>query len=74
MDRCGLEIVEINTPGKLDIEIIMNMIHDNPQVEIPEFINYIYKYRSDDLYENIQTFLQQNNLSSHLRVIARKNS
>ena len=70
--RCGLEIVEITTPGKLDVDIIMNTINDNPQVEIPDFIKYIYKYRSDDLYENLQNFLQQNNLSSHVRVIARK--
>ena len=74
MDRCELEIVEINTPGKLDIDIIMNMMHDNPQVDIPDFIKYIYKHRSDDLYNNFQTFLQQNNLSSHVCVIARKNS
>ena len=72
MARCGLEIVEITTPGKLDVDIIMNMINDNPSVEIPDFIKYIYKYRADDLYENFQTFLQQNNLSSHVCVIARK--
>ena len=72
MDRCCLEVVEIKIPGKLDVDIIMNMINDNPQLEIPDFIKYIYKYRSVDLYENFQTFLQQNNLSSHVRVIARK--
>ena len=51
-----LEIVEINTPGKLDIDIIMNMMHDNPQVDIPDFIKYIYKHRSDDLYNNFPHF------------------
>jgi len=72
MSRCGLDIVEIATPGKLDVDIIMNTLKDDPTIDPPDFIKYILKHRSKDLYQNFQTFLQQNNLSSHVRVIARK--
>jgi len=72
MDRCDLEVVEISTPGKLDIDIIINTMKDNPQLDVPNFIKYIYKHRSDIFYDNFQTFLQQNNLSSHVCVVARK--
>lgn len=72
VERCGLEVIDICTPGKLDVDIIKNTYDENPDLEIPNFLNYIFKYRSPEFLEKLQGFLQQNNLSSHVRVIARK--
>lgn len=70
--RCGLEEIEISTPGKLDVDIIRNTMEGMPDLTVPRFIEYIVKNRSSETFEQLQVFLQNNNLSSHARVVARK--
>jgi len=72
IERCGLTEVEISTPGKLDVDIIRNTINDNPDLKIPRFFDYLLKNRDTETFNQLQSFLQQNNLSSHVRIIARK--
>ena len=71
LKRCGLEEVLIETPGKLDIDIVKNMYDEIPGLELPDFVEYLLKNRNPTTHKEFQEFLQKNNLSSHVRVIAR---
>jgi 2-polyprenyl-3-methyl-5-hydroxy-6-metoxy-1,4-benzoquinol methylase len=71
LKRCGLEEVLIETPGKLDVDIVKNMFDEIPGLELPDFVEYLLKNRNSKTHKEFQDFLQKNNLSSHVRVIAR---
>ncbi|MDG6219040.1 MAG: class I SAM-dependent methyltransferase [Candidatus Thermoplasmatota archaeon] len=69
----GFEILEVTTPGKLDAELVRKKIlnhefdvNDNP------FLKYILLDRWDDVGLSFQQFLADNQLSSHLWLVARK--
>lgn len=72
--RAGFEIVELSTPGKLDVDIISNALAENPELPLPRFVSYILKRRNEDTRAEFQGFLQDHRLSSHVRVVARKRS
>ncbi|MFC1585465.1 methyltransferase domain-containing protein [Fibrobacterota bacterium] len=74
IERCGLEEIEICTPGKLDVDIIKNTMRDNPGLQVPRFIEYLINNRDQETLAQMQQFLQANNLSSHARIVARKRS
>lgn len=69
--RCDMEILEISTPGKLDVDILRNMLLENPKIQVSHFARQISE-ASEFVRENFQEFLRNNQLSSHVRVIARK--
>ncbi len=66
-------VLDISTPGKLDLDIIINEYKENPDIILPEFIKYIIKHRDKSVCRSLQSFLQLNNLSSFLRAVAIKN-
>ena len=63
------EIIELSTPGMLDVNILENNI-DN--IELPKFIKDIICNRDTLVKEAFQEFLQRGRLSSYLRLLARK--
>lgn len=65
--ECGFEIIEIKTPGRLDVENVKNKLS---QLNIPpySFYNLIC---SESLSDKFQEFLRNNLLSSHLVAVAR---
>jgi len=69
-ERCGLDIVELATPGKLDVDIVRNALVKNPDIPISRFVRSLLR-RGDQAQDNFQAFLQANCFSSHVRVIAR---
>jgi len=70
LKRTNFEIIEVTTPGKLDWDIYENALK---REKIPNrFFNIVKKYCSDDAKSKFQDWLSQNNLSSHLQVIARR--
>ena len=71
LDRIGFEALEVSTPGQLDIQIIRR-IHDQRGVPLPRFLDYILSHRDASSLERFQAFIQEQRLSSHLRIIARK--
>ena len=71
MRLAGFTDIEISTPGELDIDIVKN-VYDNGNVKLPMFLSSLFNYSSDDVLNNFQLFIQNNNLSSHMRVIAQK--
>ncbi len=63
------EILEMSTPGLLDLENIKN---SNDLEKFP-FLNYIFNYRKDDfLVHKFQQFLQENRLSSRMRIVLQR--
>jgi len=69
-NRAGLKIIDMSTPGKLDVDIVRNTIQENPHVQVPRFIRQIIFDVSDEVRTAFQQFLREHQLSSHLRIIA----
>lgn len=66
--RSGLQIVDFSTPGELDVDIVRNIQHENPELDLPRFIASIIS-APEDVRTNFQNFLKANELSSHIRII-----
>ncbi|HOW28803.1 MAG TPA: class I SAM-dependent methyltransferase [Elusimicrobiota bacterium] len=71
LNRAGFDVLEISTPGKLDVDIVYNIGRETP-VPCDPFTHKVVFESNDQLRENYQLFLQNNRLSSHIRAIARK--
>ncbi len=74
LERCGLEVVDISTPGVLDVELIRSaVLRGEISLEKQPFLNQILL---DDWEEAkgraLQEFLSENLLSGHMWVAARK--
>ena len=72
LTESGFEIIELSTPGRVDVEIVRNVLKSNPDISVPEFFEYIFKNRDERAWHSLQDFLQQNRLSSYVRVAAKK--
>jgi SAM-dependent methyltransferase len=70
LNKAGFTILELTTPGLLDVQLIRRAGADIPIQQY--FQRYLTERCEDSVQERMQLFLQQNNLSSHLRVVARK--
>ncbi len=70
LNQTGFELLEITTPGLMDMKYIKNAGKNIPEDQY--FLRYIMDKGDDLLLERMQGFLQRNNLSSHLRCVARK--
>jgi SAM-dependent methyltransferase len=68
-ERSGFDILEISTPGKLDVDIVANAVGANPELPVPRFVRTLLG-GGDAAREEFQAFLQRHCLSSHVRVIA----
>ncbi|MGB2879248.1 MAG: class I SAM-dependent methyltransferase [Candidatus Omnitrophota bacterium] len=68
LGRCGLEVLEVTTPGKLDVDIVMSNIRDLDD----RFFRTFLESSSEEEREKLQAFLRDNKLSSHMMVVARK--
>lgn len=71
LGRQGFEVLEMSTPGQLDVQMVDRLAAEGG-VELPRFVRYFLSRRDQQAKQNLQQFLQQNLLSSHLRVVARK--
>ncbi|MCA9411246.1 MAG: methyltransferase domain-containing protein [Candidatus Omnitrophica bacterium] len=74
LDRAGLEILELSTPGQLDLQFVHHTVEQDPNIRIPAWISYLLTHRDAEAHEDFQAFLQKHRLSSHLRVAAKKKS
>jgi hypothetical protein len=72
MKRSGFEVLELSTPGRLDVAIVLDALQRAPEIQIPAFIRSILLNRGRHVHEAFQDFLQQANLSSHVWVVGRK--
>ncbi len=69
LENNSFEIIELSTPGSLDLKIIEEQINE---VELPKFIKDILLLRNKSIKESFQEFLQRALLSSHMRILAKK--
>lgn len=70
MARCGFQVADLSTPGRLDVDIVENAIAQTPTLHIPRFVRTLIT-RGEAARAEFQAFLQRHQLSSHMRVIAR---
>ncbi len=68
VERSGLRMVDLRTPGELDIDIVRNAQREDPSIKIPRFINAIIN-STEDVRARFQDFLKANQLSSHVQII-----
>ena len=71
-ESAGFEITELSTPGQLDLQIIQRVCKEKEDVSIPRFLTYFFENRDRHAFQRFQNFLQENLLSSFMRVVARK--
>lgn len=72
LERLGLRLIELSTPGQLDVELVRHACRHDPSIQLPKFIDYLLNHRDALAHEDFQEFLQKHRLSSHVRVAARK--
>lgn len=70
LKKCGFSVLDISTPGKLDWDIVENMI-EKDGVEVGRFWNYI-AMANNNTKEDLQEWITKNKLSSHMRILCRK--
>lgn len=71
--RCGFEVIEVMTPGKLDAELVRKRILSNElDVSSHPFLKYVLIDQWEATGEAFQRFLADNGLSSHLWMVASK--
>jgi hypothetical protein len=68
-----LEIVEMSTPGVLDLQNI-KLAMSRGEIEVPAFLRYLLKRQDPALEWAFQEFLQTHQLSSQARLLLRKSS
>lgn len=66
LKRHGFEVLEVSTPGKLDVDIAKKQISDIENPFICRILN-----GNDIVKSKFQTFLQESCLSSHMMIVAR---
>ncbi|MBI3126044.1 MAG: class I SAM-dependent methyltransferase [Candidatus Tectomicrobia bacterium] len=70
LGRCGMEPLELSTPGRLDVDILRNALAECPGVAVSRFARAVAS-APEATRAAFQAFLQENRLSSHVRVVAR---
>jgi len=71
LESKGFEIVELATPGRLDWDIVENMYRAE-DVDPGRFWKLIADRSSEKAKGELQEWLSQNGLSSHMRILAQK--
>lgn len=71
--RCGLEVREVQTPGRLDAELVRKHVLSGAfDLNAQPWLQRILVDRWDELHEPFQDFLASHRLSSHMWVVAQK--
>ena len=69
--RAGFTDIKVMTPGKLDVDIVLNMIKENPSLQMSRFERTLLQRGEKSRYE-FQAFLAKHCLSSHCWIWAKK--
>lgn len=71
VERAGLQLVELTTPGRLDVDIVANTLAERPELPVDRFVATLLATPATTRAE-FQTFLASNRLSSHVCIVARR--
>ena len=69
--RAGLTLLEVSTPGVLDVEIVRAHLRRDPALSLSAFERQLVQ-ADQATQEAFQTFLQQQGVSSFARIVTRK--
>ncbi len=73
LEAAGFEVTELSTPGRLDVEIVRQALSvAGAGTAVDPFWKYVFSKRNVRAFQGLQRFLQENRLSSHVRVVAKK--
>ncbi len=72
IERCGFELIELSTPGQLDVELVRHAAENDPSIKLPPFVKYLLDKRDKEAHWDLQEYLQKHRLSSHARVVIKK--
>jgi len=70
-ERAGFKNIDITTPGKLDVDIVKNMLKNKSDLDVGDWIETLFK-RSEEACLDFQSFLARHNLSSHMWITAQR--
>ncbi len=71
MSRAGFTLLEVSTPGVLDVEIVRAHLHHDLAILLSTFERQLSD-ADDETRAAFQNFLQQNRMSSFARIVGRK--
>ncbi len=69
--RTGFEVVEVSTPGQLDVDIVRNVYLEHPEFVQDAFARSM-AMAGDETRQAFQAFLREHRMSSHLRCVLRR--
>ena len=69
LKKIGFEVLEVSTPGKLDIDILNN----NRSIIKDRFWKFFLKHSTEEILDEWQNMVSNAGLSSHMMTICRKN-
>ncbi|MGQ9369018.1 hypothetical protein [Azospirillum sp. ST 5-10] len=70
LERHGFTILDLSTPGQLDVQMIERAYRAGAAGDLPRVLAYFFERRDAFARERLQIFLQEALLSSHLVVTA----
>lgn len=68
LEKQGFEIIEVTTPGKLDVDIIAKQL---PDISCP-FIRDLISACDENARDKLQEIIQDAKMSSHMMIVAKK--
>ena len=73
LKRAGFELIQSETPGRLDVEIVRRAVIAN-ELELPKnsFLRPLFLEKNDVADADLQRFLVEHNLSGSMRISAQK--
>jgi len=71
LEEAGFSLLEVSTPGVLDVEIVSAHLQHDPDLPIPGFERQLVQ-ADQQTKEEFQAFLQQRRLSSFARIVAKR--
>ncbi|NQU56986.1 MAG: class I SAM-dependent methyltransferase [Rhodospirillales bacterium] len=71
LQRCQLALIEISTPGELDVDIVRNVALQNPDVLVDAATRHLILEADDDARREFQENLKASRKSSHMWIVAR---
>lgn len=71
LKKAGFNVLYLNTPGKLDVQIVLKQKKAGYFVGKNEYIDFLLE-QDEDTLNNFQNFISNNKLSSHMFCLAKK--
>ena len=72
LTKHDFELIDVTSSGKLDVDIVLKALANNQSKSVARFFSYLLQKRGPEVSDSLQHFLQEHNLSSFVRIVARK--